>query len=195
LSEENGSNRSIWEPAAREAEEVFTQVVSKHAKEFSGTLANRAKNELYDLQHLWMGKAAPHIEAVDTEGKDFRLSEYRGQVVVLTFFDKAEEVAYMENDRRKWLLEKWADQPVSVLNVDLESSAESLTKLIQEGQVKRRCIWEPEQGPIAKTWNVHSWPVTYVLDRRGIIQYRHLRDTELLDAVSALLQDVKPKSR
>jgi cytochrome oxidase Cu insertion factor (SCO1/SenC/PrrC family) len=40
----------------------------------------------HDPKDLEVGKVAPEIEGKDVEGKDFKLSDYRGKVVVLDFF-------------------------------------------------------------------------------------------------------------
>lgn len=48
--------------------------------------AKRARGYLYELDHLQIGMVAPEIEGVDSEGKAFKLSDYRGQVVVLDFW-------------------------------------------------------------------------------------------------------------
>ncbi len=44
-------------------------------------------------------------------------------------------------------------------------------------------------GPIAKAWNVKGWPTIYVLDAKGIIRHRDIRDKELDDAIDALLKE------
>lgn len=41
---------------------------------------------LYNTTHLVVGCEAPEIEGVDQDGKKFRLSEYRGKVVLLPFW-------------------------------------------------------------------------------------------------------------
>jgi len=46
----------------------------------------RAVGYLYELDHLQIGMIAPEIEGTDSEGKSFKLSDYRGQVVVLDFW-------------------------------------------------------------------------------------------------------------
>lgn len=45
-----------------------------------------AKGELFELQHLRIGKAAPDISGEDLDGTKFKLSDYRGKVVVLDFW-------------------------------------------------------------------------------------------------------------
>ena len=45
-----------------------------------------AKRELFELRNLVIGKAAPDIEGEDIDGKKFKLSDYRGKVVLLDFW-------------------------------------------------------------------------------------------------------------
>lgn len=53
---------------------------------FGGTLANRAEAELFELRSLQPGQIAPEIERPDLDGVTFRLSDYRGKVVLLSFW-------------------------------------------------------------------------------------------------------------
>ncbi len=50
------------------------------------SLGEEAGGELYELRHLRVGNVAPDIEGEDLDGKAFRLSEYRGKVVVIDFW-------------------------------------------------------------------------------------------------------------
>ncbi len=45
-----------------------------------------AKGELFALRNLRVGKVAPDIEGEDVDGVKFKLSDYRGKVVVLDFW-------------------------------------------------------------------------------------------------------------
>jgi cytochrome oxidase Cu insertion factor (SCO1/SenC/PrrC family) len=48
-----------------------------------GTVGEKAKAELYLIRNLVVGKQAPEIEGDDQDGKHFKLSDYRGKVVLL----------------------------------------------------------------------------------------------------------------
>lgn len=50
------------------------------------SLSDIAENELFAMRHLKVGKVAPEIEGEKAGGKPFKLSDYRGKVVVLNFF-------------------------------------------------------------------------------------------------------------
>lgn len=70
-------------------EEVFEQAARKYddAELPGGDLvAERAKKELFGVRNLRVGKEAPDIEGEDQDGNRFKLSDYRGKVVLLDFW-------------------------------------------------------------------------------------------------------------
>lgn len=74
---------------AAEAEKLFEQVLEKFGDVkggFRGTLADAARGQLFEIRNLAIGKVAPDIEGEDLEGKNFKLSDYRGKVVVIDFW-------------------------------------------------------------------------------------------------------------
>ncbi len=51
-----------------------------------GTVGKKATEELFQIRHLAVGKEVPDIEGEDQDGKKFKLSDYRGKVVLLDFW-------------------------------------------------------------------------------------------------------------
>src|SRR5262245_39928765 len=81
--------RQNGEKAIKEVEAVFEQAAEKYGDvKLPGgdTVAERAKAELFEIRHLSVGKEAPDIEGEDQDGKRFKLSDYRGKVVLLDFW-------------------------------------------------------------------------------------------------------------
>jgi hypothetical protein len=77
--------------ATREAESFFERA----AQEFGearlpegGTVGGKARAGLFEMRHLVVGKEAPDIEGEDQDGKRFKLSDYRGKVVLLDFWSE-----------------------------------------------------------------------------------------------------------
>jgi hypothetical protein len=68
----------------QEAEGLLVRVVEKYAD--MDKLVDRARRELFELRNLAIGKKAPEIEGEDIDGRRFKLSDYRGKVVVLDFW-------------------------------------------------------------------------------------------------------------
>jgi len=67
---------------------LFERVLAEHADLSGGrrTLGERAEGDLFELRNLAIGKTAPDIEGEDLDGVMFKLSDYRGKVVVLDFW-------------------------------------------------------------------------------------------------------------
>ncbi len=78
------------QPAARkEAEKLFEQVIEKYGdvKAARGTLADQARSELAEIKSaIVVGGVIPEIDGEDMDGKKFKISEYRGKVVMLDFW-------------------------------------------------------------------------------------------------------------
>jgi hypothetical protein len=75
--------------AIKEIEAVFEQAAEKYGDvklPGGNTVAERAKAELFGIRNLSIGKEAPDIEGKDQDGKQFKLSDYRGKVVLLDFW-------------------------------------------------------------------------------------------------------------
>jgi hypothetical protein len=68
----------------KEAEGLYDRVVKDYAEVKDA--AKAAEKELFAIRHLVIGKEAPEIEGEDGDGKKFKLSDYRGKVVVLDFW-------------------------------------------------------------------------------------------------------------
>lgn len=49
-------------------------------------LVDAAKRGIFEIENLAIGKVAPEIEGTDQDGVAFKLSDYRGKVVVLDFW-------------------------------------------------------------------------------------------------------------
>jgi hypothetical protein len=80
---------------AREAETLFVRAetygdVKIPAVFFGsgGRVGEKAKAELFQIRHLAVGKVAPDIEGEDQDGQRFQLSDYRGKVVLLDFWQR-----------------------------------------------------------------------------------------------------------
>ncbi len=55
---------------------------------FKTSVSAKATSELYSLRHLSTGKVAPEIQGQDQEGRQFKLTDYRGKVVLLYFWQE-----------------------------------------------------------------------------------------------------------
>jgi hypothetical protein len=75
---------------SKEAEAFYERIIKDFADDDysrGNKLGERAKEHLDQLRHpILVGMPAPEIEAEDIDDKKFKLSDYRGKVVLLDFW-------------------------------------------------------------------------------------------------------------
>lgn len=69
---------------------------------------------------------------------------------------------------------KWKDRPFAIVGVNSDKlGLDALAgKLKDEGISWRNFIDGSTSGPIDQAWKIHAWPTMYLLDAKGVIQYR-----------------------
>jgi AhpC/TSA family protein len=74
-----------------EVESLLERAIEKYGDvklPYGETVGESAKTELFALRNLAVGKKAPDIEGTDQDGLRFKLSDYRGKVVLLYFWQQ-----------------------------------------------------------------------------------------------------------
>src|SRR5262249_36186980 len=75
----------------KEVEALLEQAEAKYGEvkmPWSGRVGAKAKAELFLIRHFGVGKQAEDIDGKDQDGKPFKLSDYRGKVVLLYFWSE-----------------------------------------------------------------------------------------------------------
>ncbi len=77
-----------WAPYAKEALALYQTIVAEHAELPSsrGAMGEAAERMVFELTNLTIGRVAPDIVGADIDGVEFKLSDYRGKIVVLDFW-------------------------------------------------------------------------------------------------------------
>jgi len=73
----------------KEVEELFERAAQKYGDvklPYRGTVGDRAKAELFEVRFLAIGMTVPEVEGEDQDGVKFKLSDYRGKVVLIDFW-------------------------------------------------------------------------------------------------------------
>jgi thiol-disulfide isomerase/thioredoxin len=181
-----------------ESEALLERVVAEFGdvrpEEEPRTLGTIASGELFSRRNLGVGKTAPEIDGFDHEGKRFKLSDYRGKVVVLTFSGNwCGPCRGMYPQERK-LVADLKDKPFALVSVDTDEDVTTLTRSITTGEVTWRAWWDGGTvGPITTRWGVASFPSIFVLDSAGVVRFKDVRGDDLDRAVATLLKEVTPE--
>jgi peroxiredoxin len=154
-------------------------------------LAPVAEGELFDLRKLAVGQPAPEIVGTDLDGRTFKLSDYRGKVVVLTFSGSWCGPCVRMYPRERALVERFKAMPFALVSVTNDAEKAALRRAIDSGEITWRCWWDGgADGPICLRWGINTWPTVFVIDAKGVIRYRGVREERLDKAVEALLDEM-----
>ena len=92
----------------------------------------------------------------------------------------------------KELVERLKNEPFALLGINSDGTAEELKKILADrGTTWRQAVDGDTSGPWATKWNVHGWPTIFVLDAKGVIRYRDVRDKKMEEAVDTLLAETR----
>ena len=90
----------------------------------------------------------------------------------------------------KEMVKRLKDKPFALLGINSDGDRSVVQKILKEqGITWRQAIDGSTSGPIATQFNVRGWPTIYILDKKGVIRYRDLRDQQMEDAVMKLLAE------
>jgi peroxiredoxin len=89
------------------------------------------------------------------------------------------------------LVKRLEGKPFALLGINSDPK-DRLRKVMKEENITWRSWWDggDTRGPIAKAWNVRGWPTTYVIDPKGVIRYKNVRDKHMDEAVDTLLKEM-----
>jgi peroxiredoxin len=139
-----------------------------------------------------IGDIARAIEGPDLEGVNFKLSDYRGKVLVLFFWGDWQPTCHTLYSHKQSLTKQLANKSFALIGVNGDGDLNRIRKIVKEKDIPWRSFQNqrPGQAPISKEWGLSEWPTLYVIDAEGKIRFRNVRGEELDRAVEGLLQEV-----
>lgn len=137
------------------------------------------------------GAEAPDFVLKSLSGKNLRLSEYRGEVVMLSFW------ATWCGDCRAQLAElaamrdRYQDAGVELLAVSLDQTARQASEVTAEASYP---VLHDAGGEVGRLYDVTKMPVMVLIDRSGVVRevfegFRRGNEQQYLERVQALLRE------
>ena len=126
-------------------------------------------------------------------GENLRLSEYRGEVVMLSFWATWCGECRTQLEQLEGMYSRYQDAGVELLAVSLDQSehqAEELTKSLGLGYP----VLHDAGGEVGRLYDVGKIPVMVLIDRSGTVRevfegYRRGNEADYLESVQALLRE------
>ncbi|WP_239615599.1 redoxin domain-containing protein [Cohnella mopanensis] len=119
---------------------------------------------------------APDFQLTDLEGNRVKLSDYRGQTVLMNFWATWCRVCQAEMPHVERLYQKYKDDGVVVLSVNAtsqESNAQHVRQYTDKQSLSFPVVLD-EKGAVLKQYKVSAYPTTYVISPSGVIEERYL---------------------
>jgi peroxiredoxin len=156
------------------------------------TVAKLAEDELYLIRFLTKGRVAPDLAGVDSGSRPLRLSDYRGKVVVLLFWNSnvPEVVKLLENMNR--ITRDRAGKPVVVVGVNNDTLANLRNMQRTDPDLLDFPNFSDPGNGLSAKFRVGTWPLVYLLDGERRIQYAGPPGSLITAAIDALLAPPKP---
>jgi thiol-disulfide isomerase/thioredoxin len=139
------------------------------------------------------GCMAKEIAGEDVAGKPMSLGEFRGKVVVLSFWGFGCPPCRAMFPHEKAMVKRLEGRPFVLLGVDVDADrAKARERLAREG-ITWRSWWDGVDtgSPITEAWRVRSFPSVFMIDHKGVIRYRDVRGKDLELMVDLLVSDAE----
>ena len=157
-----------------------------------------ARGYVFGLTHVGVGKPAPALAGTATDGDPLSLTDYRGQVVLVSFWCTNCGSCMVIVPEEKRLAAKYAGRPFAILGVNGDDTPALALKTAAKTGLAWRSLWRNKARMFShpeETWNIGGWPTLYVVDHTGTIRATP-HHTDKLDAtLDRLVADAEAAAR
>lgn len=170
---------------------VMEKRLEKMTDEAKSTYFGQAALKLVeDAKFASVGTEAPDFFQQDQNGKDVKLSSFRGKYVLVDFWASWCGPCRQENPNLVNAFNNYKDKNFTVLGVSLDRARDPWLKAIKDDnlawtQVSDLKFWS---NAVAVQYKIQSIPQNMLIDPKGVIIAKNLRGPELHTKLAELLK-------
>lgn len=138
-----------------------------------------------------VGQSAPDFQVVDLQGNPVKLSDYRGQKVMINFWTTWCNVCKAEMPHVEKLYEYYKDQSVMILSVNVtsqERNTQDVERYVDHRELSFPIVLD-EAGKVSERYRVAAYPTTFIVDASGVIRRQHVGAISF-ESMRKALQDI-----
>jgi peroxiredoxin len=148
-----------------------------------------AAERAYPLQ----GKPAPDFALRGTSGSNFRLSEHRGDVVLLAFWGSRCGQCGSQLGALSRMVDTYRSAGLTALAVNVDDDQGAAVSFAAAHPVSFPMLLDPAKG-VARQYRVDNLPMLLLVDRGGVIRHVHRTHrtgsaAQYLDQIRVLLDE------
>ncbi len=118
------------------------------------------------------GGPAPDFTLKSADGRNIKLSERRGEVVMINFWASWCGPCRQEMPHLDRLYRQYRDLGFTILGVNVEEDPNQARRLLAEIPVSFPVLYDA-RNEVSRAYRVAAMPTTVILDRNGQIRFRH----------------------
>jgi len=139
------------------------------------------------------GQVAPDFVLKSSSGENLRLSEYRGDVVMVNFWATWCGPCRQEMPLLDELYSRYQRVGFSLLGVNIDDDSRKAMNMIAELGVSFPVLFDSRKE-VSKPYEVDAMPVTVIIDREGNVRHVHHGykpgyEDQYLDEIRSLLRE------
>lgn len=140
-----------------------------------------------------VGQQAPDFALKSSTGENLRLSEYRGDVVMINFWATWCGPCRQEMPLLDDLYNRYERVGFQLLGVNIDDNSQRALDMMKELGVNFPVLFDSTKN-VSKLYKVNAMPVTVILDREGNVRHVHQGykpgyEEKYLNEVRALLRE------
>jgi thiol-disulfide isomerase/thioredoxin len=193
---DNPEARTQFEQAqGKAAVQKLMDSIEPGEKEIKGYLTKLRGELKGHVLDLYEGAQAPEIVSQDIDGKKVKLSDLKGKVVVLDVWATWCPPCRAMIPHEREMVSKLKDKPFVLVSISGDAQKQTLVDFLKKEEMPWTHWWNGASGGILKDWEINSFPTIYVLDSKGVIRYRNVRNKAMEKAVETLLKEMEDKTK
>ncbi len=118
------------------------------------------------------GQQAPDFALKSMAGENLRLSEYRGEVVMINFWATWCGPCRQEMPMLDEIYQRYQKIGFALLGVNIDDDRRRAEKMIETLGISFPVLFD-DAKEVSRMYNVDAMPVTYLIDREGTVRHVH----------------------